>query len=69
MQDDPHANKSPSQMIEEGVGLIARGMFRKGDRSHENDPQAAYEDGMAAVSVIRETALEFLRKANASAKQ
>lgn len=58
MSDD----KTASQLIEEGVGLIAQGMYRKADR--EKNPQAAYEDGMAAVNVIRHMAFDFLKKSN-----
>jgi hypothetical protein len=65
MSDD---NKTPSDLIEEGVGLIAKGMFRRGDKSAENNPKAAYEDGMLAVGVIREMAFNFLRIANKADK-
>ncbi len=62
--EDNYATGTASQMIEDGVGLVARGLFRLGDKSGENNPQAAGDAGLTAVSVIREMALDFLRKAN-----
>ena len=55
--------KTADQLIEEGVGLIAKGMFRMGHKDAGNDPKAASDAGMSAVSVIREMAFEFMRKA------
>jgi hypothetical protein len=66
MTDEQAANASPSELIEAGVGLIARGMFRRGDKSGENDPQSAYKDGMSAVAVVRDMAFGFLKSANAA---
>jgi hypothetical protein len=63
MSDD-HTQKTGEQLIEEGVGLVARGMFRRGDKGGENNPEAAYDSGMTAVSVIREMAFDFLRQVN-----
>lgn len=48
-------------MIEEGVALIARGLFRIGDASGRGDPAAAFTYGMVAVSTIRDMAFDFLR--------
>lgn len=59
-----HDGKTASELIEEGVGLIAKGIFRKGDKSGENNPRAAYDAGLAAVSVIRGMAFDFLRQAD-----
>lgn len=47
------------QLIEEGIGLIARGLFRKG--TNEGNLEDAYRSGMSAVSVIREMALNYHR--------
>ena len=55
--------RTATELIEAGVGLIAQGMFRLGDRAGENNPQAAYDDGMAAVSTIRSMAFDFLKRA------
>ena len=55
--------KSGADLIEQGVGLIARGMYRMGDGDLGGDPQAASDAGFSAVSVIRGDALEFMRKA------
>jgi len=49
--------------IEDGVALIARAMFRKGDKGAGNDPQAAHDIGMAVVSTVRSMAFDFLRQA------
>ena len=57
--------RSADQLIEEGVGLIAKGMFRLGDKSHEANPQAAYDAGMAVVSTVRGMSFDFLKIANA----
>jgi len=61
MNDD----KSASKLIEQGVGLIAQGMFRTASKDGENDPKEAYERGMVAVSIIRDSAFDFLKQANA----
>lgn len=61
MDDD---TRTPSELIEQGVGLIAKGMFRRGSKQGEGRPKEAYEDGMTAVSVIREMAFNFLKQAN-----
>ena len=65
MTEDQQRTATSSELIEAGVGLIARGMFRKGDKSGEAQPREAYEDGMAAVSVIRDMAFNFLKISNA----
>ena len=52
---------SAEKLIEDGVGLVAQGMFRLG--STNNDPQAAYDAGMTVVSVVRDMAFDFARKA------
>lgn len=59
---EDYANKTGEELVEMGVGLVARGMFRMGDKGSENNPKAAYDAGMAAINVIRELAFEFLRK-------
>jgi len=53
---------SPDEMIEEGLSLIARGMFRMADENIGNDPRGAYDAGMGLVSVIRNMAFDFNRK-------
>jgi hypothetical protein len=60
---DEQADMTADQLIEEGVGLVARGMFRLGDKSGENKPQAAFDAGLAAVSTIRSMAFDFKRNA------
>lgn len=57
--------RTPEELVEQGVGLIAQGMFRAGHSTSGNDPRAASELGLSAVSVIREMALDFLKRANA----
>lgn len=51
------------EMIEDGIALVARGMFRKGAKGEGNDPNEAYKSGMSAVSVIRGMAFDFKRLA------
>ena len=55
--------RTPEQLIEYGVGLIAKGMFRMGSASKLGRPRDAHDSGMAAVSTIRGMALDFLRTA------
>ncbi len=62
-----HKRRTADQLIEDGVGLIARGMFRMGATGEQNNPQKAYNAGMAAISTIREMAFEFLRKTKSDA--
>ncbi|MGI9351832.1 MAG: hypothetical protein ACR2O3_09735 [Rhizobiaceae bacterium] len=52
--------KTADEWIEEGVGLIARGMYRKAEQ--EGDRQGAFDYGMAAVSTIRKMAFDFKPK-------
>lgn len=59
MSDD----RTADQLIENGVALIAQGMFRKGSREGQGDPRGAFDSGMSAVSVIRELAFDFYRLA------
>lgn len=61
-------DRTPTDLIEQGVGLIAQGMFRKGDPSRGNDPRTAYDEGMAAVNTIRGLAFDFLKRANAQSR-
>lgn len=55
---------TPDELIEEGLGLVARGMFRLGDRGHMNKPMEAYDKGMSVVSVVRDMAVNFYRIGN-----
>jgi len=49
------------KLVEDGAALVAQGMFRLGDT--HGDPQAAYDIGMSVVSVVRDMAFDFGRKA------
>jgi hypothetical protein len=55
--------KTGDQLVEDGIALIARGMFRVGHADGGNNPKEASDMGLAAVSVIREMALDFLKRA------
>lgn len=55
--------KSAAQLIEDGVALVVHGMFQIGSpEPYGNDPMGAFESGMAAVSTIRDLAMDFARK-------
>jgi hypothetical protein len=52
--------KTPNQLVEEGIGLIATGLFRA---NKEHGPAEAADMGSAAVSTIRGMWLDFYKKA------
>lgn len=49
------------KLIEDGLALVAKGMFRIGDTLGE--PMTAFERGMSVVRVVREMAFDFNRRA------
>jgi hypothetical protein len=61
LTEDRIKTMSPDELMEEGLGLISRGMFRLGDKSLQNKPMEAYEQGMTLVSIIRDMAFSFRR--------
>lgn len=62
MSEEELAAASPEDIIAAGVGLIARGMFRAGDVSHDNDPKEAVALGKTAIVIIDELVRNFQNK-------
>ena len=59
----------PNQLIEEGMALIARGLYRVGDKKMQNRPDIAACDAYAAATVIMELADEFEKLAEEKERQ
>ncbi len=62
---DPYRNMTGYEMVEHGIGLIARGLFRQGHSEYEGDPVKAYELATVAASCLRDEAVSWRRKAEA----
>ncbi len=60
------AQTETEDMLEEGVGLIARALFRIGHKEHGNDPKQAFEEALRVCATVRSLGLDFAKQYNDS---
>lgn len=58
MTENEIKNATPDQLVEEGIGLIARGLYRA---EKQGGTQAAYDLGRGATAAVRATWFDFVR--------
>lgn len=58
------SNITGEEIVEIGVGLVARGIFRIGDSNHENNPTEAFYAGLNVASLFKELAYDFKNHSN-----